>query len=90
MTPLEAMACGAPVACSNRSSLPEVTGDAAWLFDPSRSEDIASACLHVLRDEALRDQLRRRSLAQAARFSWHETARLTMNLYREVFERLRT
>lgn len=90
MTPLEAMACGAPVACSNRSSLPEVTGDAAWLFDPSQPQDIASACLRVLRDEALRDQLRRRSLAQAARFSWRETARLTMNLYREVSERLRT
>jgi alpha-1,3-rhamnosyl/mannosyltransferase len=84
LTPLEAMACGAPVACSNASSLPEVAGEAAVLFDPTRPEGIASACLRVLRDDALQQDMRSRSLAQAARFAWRETARLTMNTYREV------
>ncbi len=43
MPVLEAMACGVPVACSNRTSLPEVVGDAAELFDPSRTESITAA-----------------------------------------------
>lgn len=84
LTPLEAMACGAPVACSNTSSLPEVAGDAALLFDPTRPEDIAAACARVLNDPALQTTLRARSLAQAARFTWAETARRTLEAYREV------
>lgn len=84
LTPLEAMACGAPVACSNASSLPEVTGDAAVQFDPTQVEAIAQACLRVLTDAGLRADLRARSLAQAARFSLRETARHTIAAYREV------
>jgi alpha-1,3-rhamnosyl/mannosyltransferase len=86
LTPLEAMACGAPVACSNASSLPEVTGDAAVLFDPTKPQDIASACLSVLQDDDLRLRMREKSLAQADRFSWRETARLTMATYHEAQE----
>jgi alpha-1,3-rhamnosyl/mannosyltransferase len=84
LTPLEAMACGAPVACSNASSLPEVAGDAALLFDPTEPEFIAQACLRVLRDDALRAALRSRGLAQAARFNWRDTARLTIAAYRSA------
>lgn len=83
LTPLEAMACGAPVACSNTSSLPEVAGDAALLFDPLNPQEMAQACLHVLRDDALRAGMRERSLKQAAKFSWQETARLTIDVYRQ-------
>ncbi|MCS7325318.1 MAG: glycosyltransferase family 4 protein, partial [Thermoflexales bacterium] len=86
LTPLEAMACGAPVACSNTSSLPEVVGDAALLFDPTSVDDIARACLTALRDEALRARLRTASLQQAARFSWERAAQQTLAVYREVAE----
>jgi alpha-1,3-rhamnosyl/mannosyltransferase len=82
LTPLEAMACGAPVACSNTSAMPEVAGDAALLFGPMQPEEIAQACLRVLRDDALRASMRERSLKQAAQFSWQKTAQLTIDAYR--------
>ncbi|MCS6773467.1 MAG: glycosyltransferase family 4 protein, partial [Thermoflexales bacterium] len=84
LTPLEAMACGAPVACSNTSSLPEVVGDAAVLFDPHRADDIAAACLRMLTDETLQANLRQASLRQAARFSWREAAARTLEVYRAI------
>lgn len=84
LTPLEAMACGAPVACSNASSLPEVVGDAALLFDPTRPAEIAATCARALADPALRAELRARSLAQAARFTWSDAARRTLAAYREA------
>ncbi len=84
LTPLEAMACGAPVACSNTSAMPEVAGDAALLFDPSNPGEIAQACLRILRDEALRAGMRERSLKQAASFSWQKTAQLTIDAYRSL------
>ena len=81
---IEAMACGTPVACSNTSSLPEVAGDAALLFDPHTPEAMATAIHQALRDEELREELRRRGLAQAQRFSWEQTARMTYAVYKEV------
>jgi glycosyltransferase involved in cell wall biosynthesis len=78
---LEAMARGVPVACSNASSLPEVAGDAALLFDPSSEPAIAEAIERLLGDEALRASLRDRGLARAAEFSWERTARLTLAVY---------
>ena len=54
---LEAMAAGVPVACSNRSSLPEIGGDAAWYFDPESEEAIADGLERVTTDQALRGQL---------------------------------
>lgn len=79
---VEAMACGTPVACSNVSSLPEVAGDAALLFDPHVPESIAAAIRQALQDEDLQERLRRRGLEQAGRFSWERTARLTLDAYR--------
>ncbi len=84
LTPLEAMACGAPVACSRTSSLPEVVGDAAILFNPYDVGDIAAACLRLLTDDALRAQMRERSLQRAALFRWEDTARQTLEVYREI------
>jgi alpha-1,3-rhamnosyl/mannosyltransferase len=82
LTPLEAMACGAPVACSNTSSLPEVAGDAALTFDPTKPDEIASTCLRTLNDPSLQSSLRECSLRQAAAFTWSETARRTIEVYR--------
>ncbi|RME46231.1 MAG: glycosyltransferase family 1 protein [Chloroflexi bacterium] len=81
---VEAMACGTPVACSNVSSLPEVAGDAALLFDPHTPEAIATAIQQVLRDTDLRAVLRQRGLEQAGQFSWERTARLTLEAYRSL------
>ncbi|HQV69859.1 MAG TPA: glycosyltransferase family 1 protein [Thermoflexales bacterium] len=84
LTPLEAMACGAPVICSNTSSMPEVMGEAGILVNPASPNEIAQACLRVLGDEALRGQLRAQSLARAAQFSWRKTAEETIGVYRLV------
>lgn len=85
LTPLEAMACGAPVVCSNTSSLPEVAGDAALLFDPTDIQAIAETCARVLTNPSLQHQLRESGLRQAARFTWAETARRTLEVYRQIF-----
>jgi glycosyltransferase involved in cell wall biosynthesis len=78
---LEAMARGVPVACSNASSLPEVAGDAALLFDPRDEAAIATAISRLLSDEDLRARLLELGAAQAKRFTWERTARLTLESY---------
>jgi glycosyltransferase involved in cell wall biosynthesis len=78
---LEAMACGCPVACSNTTSLPEVTGDAARLFDPRDPGDIAAAVDDVLRDP---DPWSARGLERAKLFTWDACARAHDEVYREV------
>ena len=84
---LEAMARGVPVACSNASSLPEVAGDAALLFDPRDDSAIADSLRRLLVDLPLREQLRARGLARVREFTWQRTARLTLESYRRVLGR---
>jgi glycosyltransferase involved in cell wall biosynthesis len=84
---LEAMARGVPVACSNASSLPEVAGDAALLFDPHDEAAIASAISRLLGDESLRARLRALGATQAQRFTWERTARLTLDSYARAMQR---
>ena len=72
LPPVEAMACGCPVAASSAGSLPEVVGDAAILFDPHDPASIAAGALEAL---ARADDLRARGLEHAARFTWEATAR---------------
>jgi glycosyltransferase involved in cell wall biosynthesis len=79
LPPLEAMACGCPVAVSNITSLPEVCGDAAEYFDPFSSEDIAAAIVRAL-DGRLVD----RGLARAAAFTWDACARAHDAAYRDL------
>ena len=81
LPPLEAMACGCPVASSNAAALPETVGDAARLFDPHDPPAIAEAILDVLADA---QQWIDRGLARAAGFSWDETARATDAVYGEL------
>lgn len=81
---LEAMACGTPVLTSSVSSLPEVAGDAAIRVDPTNSEQIGAGLVKIVTDAPLREELRRRGLEQAARFSWEETARRTAAVYHQV------
>jgi len=81
---LEAMACGVPVICSNASSLPEVAGEAAILFDPLDVEGMAAAMERVLGDEELRAELRARGLERARGFSWEKCARETLAVLEAV------
>ena len=78
---LEAMACGCPVACSNVTSLPEVAGDAARLFDPRDADDIATAIDDVLADPG---PLIARGLERAQAFTWDACARAHDDVYREL------
>lgn len=87
LPPLEAMACGVPVACANASSLPEVVGEAAYLFDPFNVQDIADALSNALNDVNLRLGLRERGLQQAKKFSWERVARETMRVYLQSIDR---
>ena len=81
---LEAMLRAAPVACSNTTSLPEVAGDAALLFDPLDVDAIAVSVRRILEDPALAERLRAAGLERAQRFSWDETARRTLACYRDA------
>lgn len=79
--PLEAMASGCPVACSDAAALPEIVGDAARLFDPHDPRAIADAVREVLAEP---EEWAQRGLARAARYSWDATARATEDVYREL------
>ncbi len=81
LPPLEAMACGTPVICAYASSLPEVVGNAALTVDPFNVVELAEAIAHLLHNPALRAYLREQGLCQAQRFSWHQTARQTFDVY---------
>ena len=81
---LEAMARGVPVACSDRSSLPEVAGDAALLFDPADAAQIAAAIERLLYEPGLAERLSAAGRAQAATFTWQRTAELTLDAYRRA------
>jgi glycosyltransferase involved in cell wall biosynthesis len=78
---LEAMRHGLPVACADRTSLPEIAGDAALLFDPESTDAIAAAMAALLSDPELRARLARAGRERAGRFSWERAARETLASY---------
>lgn len=82
--PLEAMASGTPVICSNASSLPEVVGDAAILVEPNDIAGFTAQLLRVTGDVALQTELRTRGLQRAALFSWERCATQVWQVYREI------
>jgi len=84
---LEAMACGTPVATSDRGSLAEVAGDAALLFDPEDAEAIAAVVERVCRDDAMRARLRANGSQRAARYTWAASAGAHDAAYRRVVGR---
>jgi len=86
LAPLEAMQCGAAVICSNRTSLPEVVGDAAIQVSPDDPFALREAIKKVILDEGLWQDLRYQSITQAKRFSWERTAQLTAEVYRYAVE----
>jgi glycosyltransferase involved in cell wall biosynthesis len=84
--PVEAMACGCPVASSTRGSLAEVVGDAALAFDPESAGEIAAAITRVADDRSLREELRAAGIENAVRFTWSEAARRHVELYERAAE----
>ena len=84
LPPLEAMACGTPVVAADRTSLPEVVGDAGLLVNPFDAEEIAGAIGRLIGDEHLRAALAERGTARASRFDWRETARRTLEVYQRA------
>jgi glycosyltransferase involved in cell wall biosynthesis len=84
LPPLEAMRCGTPVLTGDRTSLPEVVGDAGLLADPFDTGALARALARLIEDPALRADLGARGLSRAAAFDWRDTARMTLQVYRRV------
>jgi glycosyltransferase involved in cell wall biosynthesis len=79
--PLEAMACGCPVASSRRASLDEMVGEAALELEPESVESIAEAIDRIVADDELRASLRTRGLERAAGFTWESAARRHLEVY---------
>jgi glycosyltransferase involved in cell wall biosynthesis len=84
LPPLEAMKCGTPVITGDRTSLPEVVGDAGVLVDPFDIDAIASAIATMVDDSSFRSRLRNKSLNRARMFDWRETARRTLEVYKQA------
>lgn len=84
LPPLEAMASGTPVICSNAASLPEVVGDAGVLLAPDDVDGFARAMAQLARDDHFHSDLRVRGLVQATKFSWERAARATLAIYSKL------
>ncbi len=84
LPPLEAMQCGTAVIAGERTSLPEVVGDAGLLVDPFDVGAIVGAIQRLLSDENLRNELSQKGLKRAEQFSWKRTARQTLDIFEKV------
>jgi len=82
--PLEAMSFGCPVVCSNTSSMPEVVGDAALLFNPYSVESIRENIICALYDEKIRSSLIAKGQKQVKKFTWKKCAEQTYKVYEKV------
>ncbi|HYJ86715.1 MAG TPA: glycosyltransferase family 1 protein [Pyrinomonadaceae bacterium] len=90
LPPLEAMKCGTAVIAGDRTSLPEVVGDAGLLVNPFDIEAIASAISTLVDDSGLRSRLRIKSLNRARIFDWRETARRTLEVYKQAADNVQS
>ncbi len=84
---LEAMRCGTPVITSNTSSMPEVSGGAAYLVDPFKPEEISRGIELLLFNEELRNELAEKGILQAEKFSWKSMAENVLELYQTVYKK---
>jgi glycosyltransferase involved in cell wall biosynthesis len=84
---LEAQAADVALVCSKAASLPEIAGEGAYYFDPYDTQDLVQALRACLRDSTLRETLRAKGRANLQRFSWQQTARQTLAIYRKAVGR---
>lgn len=82
--PLEAMICGTVVIASNTSSIPEIVGDAAILFEPTALNELAEILIYILDSPACHERLISQGYKQAQKFSWSKTAEETMQAYKAL------
>jgi len=86
LPPLEAMACGAAVITSNKSSLPEIIEDEDALFNPYDDNDIAEKIEQTLTDNEFRNRLKIRGIQRARMFSWDDSAERLLKLFEETIK----
>lgn len=84
--PLEAMACGTPVVAANNSSIPEVVGNAAILFDATKSEAIKKSIEFVLSNDRVRKKLIENGFQRIIKFSWDDTIAKTLKSIKKCVE----
>jgi len=84
LSALEAMACGAPVIVSNGGALPEVVGDAAYIFDLDDQQNLTKAIRKVLIDKHLQNELRQMGFARVQEFSWASSAEIIWKALHEI------
>ena len=80
----EAMERGLPVACSNKSSLPEIGADAVAYFDPNDPRDIAKSILYLIDNRNMLERMRRKGFKQVKNFTWEKTAKKILNIFNEL------
>jgi glycosyltransferase involved in cell wall biosynthesis len=88
LPPLEAMACGTPVICSNTSSFPETVGDAAIMVSPGDTILLSKEIDRILADKELQKDMIEKGLQQVKKFSWDETAAQTIEIYSSIFNKI--
>lgn len=88
LPPLEAMACGCPVITSDAPVFIEVGGEASLKIDPRDDMALAHEMKRVLQDEALASELKEQGLKQARKFNWERSAQETLNVYRDLADRI--
>jgi len=84
LPPLEAMARGVPIACSNAACLPEILGEAAIYFNPLDIDDMAEKMRSILSNDEIKKELVRRGFEQVKKYSWEKMARETLKIYKNV------
>ena len=87
LPPLEAMSCGAPTIASSTTSIPEVIGDPAAMFDPYDPSDMSAKVLRLLTDTTFREGLRERGLERAKTFSWDDSAKRALTAFEKLVGR---
>ena len=85
---IEAMACGVPVITSNTSSMPEVAGNAAYLIDPNKTEEISQGILKIMADNTFKKQLIEKGLKRSKEFTWNNTALKVLKQYNELYKEI--
>ena len=81
---LEGMRCGVPVITSNTSSMPEVSGNAAYIVNPHKPEEITKAIIQVLNNKELKNSIIEKGIKQSEKFSWENMAKDVLRLYQEI------
>lgn len=82
--PLEAMACGRSVICSNTTSMPEVVEDAALFINPTDEEEIEEKIEYLIENSSFSNELSLRGIKQAKKLSWNKSAQVILGVYNNL------